>query len=74
MSKNSGYLVEFTNKDQKLQLATLKFIDQNKAFQNKEKALITLLDDKFREMLDGEGKPIRILKSLSFLTIKGYTD
>lgn len=72
--KKGGYLVTYLKDDNTLQKALLSYMDQNAAFENKEKALLILLNNDLTPIKDESDKPKKVLKQLSLLTIIGYSD
>lgn len=74
MSKNSGYIVEFTNKEGKTQNGIIRYSDQHDALKKYHKSLVRLVDAELNPILDEKGKELVSLKSNDLLKVIGFID
>ena len=74
MSKSSGILVTYTDLDGNTQRGVLRYSDQSIEFEKRNKALICLLDNDLKLLLDQDRRPRIALKSKDLLTHIGYCD
>ncbi len=71
---NPGKIVTYIKKDGSLQHAIMLDAEQHVNFTKYNKALLHLVDEKFKPQCDANGKKYIALKQLSLLTHIGFTD
>lgn len=74
MSKNSGYLVKYTNKEGVTQYGIVRHNDQKEEFQRLNKCLVRICNKDFTVKHNESGKEMVVLKSKDLLTFKGFVD
>lgn len=74
MKGNSGYIVEFENKDGSNQKGVVRYADQNADFRQLGKVLVILCEDNLNYKRDKDNKIRTTLKNVNSITRIGFVD
>jgi len=74
MKKNSGFIYQWTDKNDNIQIGIAYHTEQKPAFSNHKKVFLRMVDPLFKPLLDPNGKKLIALKHITEITMIGCID